>query len=469
MLIKNNDLQAKLIITTLEELMPQEHFLRDLSQTIDFSFVYKKVENLYSQYGRPAVDPVVLVKMLLLGFLYGIDSERKIEKEAQVNIAFRWFLGINLDERIPDHSTISQTRRRKFKNTNIFEDIFAEVVKKCMEVGLVDGSLILTDSTHIKASASIKRKETVTVAVEPSEYIKKLDVLCEEEDLKIRAEAIAKGLKKKGYEATTESKTKTVQQSTTDPESGILSRPGKPGGFHYLNHQSVDGKSGIITDVYVTPANIDDCVPYVERIKYQKEKYDLPIREVGADAGYDYIEIHKEMLDLGIKTYIPIVGDVKQSRSDVFLPSAFMYDKADDTYVCPAGNKLKYVSVNKSRRRMVYAANSKACKNCPLKSRCMSSAQKRRVLEVPFFKREAELQRTSYGTDRYYEVQRLRRIYCEGNFALQKDNYNLRSTRKRGNKNVTEHCLLSALALNLKRLIKYIKGYPFLLAFIKQR
>jgi len=324
--------------------------------------------------------------------------------------------------------------------------------------------LILTDSTHIKANASDKRKEIVTVKVEPSEYIKKLDLLCDEEDLKVRAEAISNGKNKRGYEANTTPKTKTIAKSKTDPDSGILSRPNKPGGFHYLNHQSVDGKSGIITDVFVTPANVDDCVPCVERIKYQKERFNFRIREVGADAGYDYIEIHKEMLDLGIKTFIPIVDCAKLSRSDVFPPSKFKYDNYKNVYICPAGNNLNYVSVNKSKRAKIYGTSHKTCKNCPLKSQCMSPSMKRRVLQVPFFQQETAVQRANYKTDRYYEVQRLRRIYCEGNFALQKDNHNLRRTKKRGNKNVTEHCLLSALALNLKRMVKYLKD-TFVLTF----
>ena len=184
MLQKNIRIQSKIVITTIDKLMPERHFLRDLDRHIDFSFVYGKISHLYSHTGRPSVDPVVLVKMLLLGFLYGIDSERKLEKETQVNIAFRWFLGIDLDEAVPDHSTISQTRCRKSNNTNILEDIFTEVVKKCIDAGLVDGSLILTDATHIKANASINRRETVAVTVAPSAYLQKLDLLCEEEEQK---------------------------------------------------------------------------------------------------------------------------------------------------------------------------------------------------------------------------------------------------------------------------------------------
>jgi len=466
MLAKNTSMQSKLVVTTLETLMPQEHFLRDLNNLVDFSFIYNKVRHLYSDVGRPSVDPVVLIKSLLLGFIYGIDSERKIEKEIQVNLAYRWFLGIDLDERVPDHSTISQTRRRKLNNTNLFEDIFAEIVKKCIEVGLVNGSLILTDSTHVKANASMKRKEVVTVAVEPSEYVKKLDKLCEEEDLKIRAEAIAAGRQKRGYESDTTPKTKTIVKSTTDPDSGILNRRDKPSGFHYLNHQSVDGKSGIITDVFVTPANVDDCVPYVARIKYQKEKLDLPITEVGIDKGYDYIEIHKEMYDMGIATYTPLVKNDNKSNVNVFPASVFQYDYLDDTYICPNGHKLNYVSINKFKHKKIYSISQTICMNCPLRNQCMSPKMKHRTLSMSLHQHEANIQRANYGTKRYYEVQRLRRIYCEGNFALQKDNHSLRKIRRRGSKSASEHCLMSAMALNLKRLVRYLKANPTLSRFL---
>lgn len=239
----------------------------------------------------------------------------------------------------------------------------------------------------------------------------------------------------------------------------MLSRPGKPQGFHYLNHQSVDGNSGIITDVFITPANVDDCVPYVERIKYQIDKYKLSIKEVGIDKGYDYIEIHKEMYDLGIKTYTPL-KDNEKVTCNVFPMNAFAYDSAEDVYICPNGNKLRYASINKSQRKKIYSISRRICKNCPLKPKCMSGSLKSRALHIPFFQQEATIQRMNYRTARYYEVQRLRRIYCEGNFAIQKDNYNLRRTKKRGNKQVTEHCLFSAIALNLKRLIKYLNNNP---------
>lgn len=114
--------QLKMTFLTMEELMPEKHFLRYLERCVDFSFIYDIVEPLYARVGRPSVDPVWLVKMLLLGYLYGIPSERKLEQEVRVNIAFRWFLGIDFDEPVPDHSTISQLRRRKFEGTSLFQD-----------------------------------------------------------------------------------------------------------------------------------------------------------------------------------------------------------------------------------------------------------------------------------------------------------------------------------------------------------
>jgi transposase len=457
MLNRSYGKQDKLIMTTLEQLMPKEHFLRDLERLVDFSFIYSKVEHTYSSIGRKSVDPVLLIKMLLLGFLYGIDSERKLEKEVQVNIAFRWFLGIDLDESVPDHSTISQTRRRKWRGTNIFSDIFTEIVRKCIETGLVDGSLLLSDSTHIRANASNDRKETISIEVEPREYVRKLDALCEQEDLRRREDTISKGQKKRGCKASQGNKTREIEKSTTDSDCGILARPGKPKGFHYLSHQTIDGKHGIITDVFVTPANTEDFEPYVDRIKQQIKAYGFCVAEVGLDKGYDYEEIHKEMYDLRIKTYIPIKQPNGAEKHGLYTLSNFQYVECSDIYICPNACQLTLSYINTNKRKKIYSSKAKDCENCPLRNCCIGKNLKCRNLSRSLFKNEIDLQRANSYTKRYFEVQRKRRVYCEGNFAVQKDNHNLRRTRKRGNESVTEHCLCSALALNLKRLVKLLK------------
>ena len=164
MLTQKGNTQIKLHCLTIEDLVPVDHFLRKLDAMVDFSFVYDEVRDLYCENnGRPGIDPVVLVKSLLIGYLYGIESERRIEQEIQVNMAYRWFLGIDLDGSVPDHSTISQNRRRRLNGENLYRRLFERVLAICMENDLVDGKLVLTDSTHVKANASKKSEYKVLV------------------------------------------------------------------------------------------------------------------------------------------------------------------------------------------------------------------------------------------------------------------------------------------------------------------
>ena len=167
------------------------------------------------------------------------------------------------------------------------------------------------------------------------------------------------------------------------------------------------------------------------------------------------------MYDLGIKSYTPIWDREKQTSDKVFPPSMFDYNDENDAYICPNKCVLRYTSVNKNKRVKIYSARINDCRGCPLKEQCIGCGINRpRTLKRSFYHEEALSQRANSYTPRYYEIQRKRRIYCEGNFAIQKDNYNLRSTRKRGNAAVTEHCLYSAMALNLKRLVRHLKGPP---------
>ena len=331
MLKRSEPRQMKMAFVTLDELMPETHFLRELDRLVSFDFIYDKVSDLYSSTGRPSVDPVVLIKMLLIGYLYGIDSERRLEQEITVNIAYRWFLGIDLDERVPDHSTISQLRRRKFDGTSVFRDVFDEIVRKCIETGLVSGKLLMTDSTHIRANANHEMREIIEVPDTPTEYMQKLD-----------REAYELGLIKEPIEYDT-SKTKSVTKSSTDPECGMMKRPGKPVGFHYLDHQTCDAENGIITDVYVTAGNEHDSTPHTQRLEYQIDKFEMKTEAICADASYDSGEVHNAMLNRNIKTFIP-----ERTRSGTpnyepaFDPKVFTYDEEQDIYVCPAGKVLRY-------------------------------------------------------------------------------------------------------------------------------
>ena len=443
MLNRNENRQMKMCLVTLEDLMPQEHFLRDLDRCVDFNFIYDKVEALYSNTGRPSVDPVMLIKMMLIGYLYGIESERRLEQEVRVNIAYRWFLGIELDEPVPDHSTISQLRRRKFSGTTIFQDIFDEIVRKCMEEGLVTGKLLLTDSTHIRANARNDLREVIEVPDTPSEYMQKLD-----------REAFEMGLIKEPV--VYPEKTKSVTKSITDPDSGLLNRPGKPNAFCYLDHQTTDAKNGIITDVFVTPANVNDCSPHTERLEHQIDKFGFETESVCADAGYDNAEVYDAMLKRNIKTYIPRRQKpvVNCNYEEDFNPGNFQYDSNKNVYICPAGKELHYRSYLKQKGYKRYVAKKKDCMSCPYKEQCIGKSNNSRKIERNMHEEARREQAKNNGTTEYYEAMRLRKIWCEGNFSHQKEQHNLRRTFKRGIEKITEQCLLSACALNLKRLVK---------------
>lgn len=450
MLKRSESKQMKMSFVTLEELMPQEHFLRDLDKFVDFDFIYDNVADLYSNTGRPSIDPVVMIKMLLIGYIYGIDSERKLEQEITVNIAYRWFLGIDFDERVPDHSTISQLRRRKFDGTTVFRDVFDEIVRKCIEAGLIDGKLLLTDSTHIRANARNDLREVIEVPDTPTEYMQKLD-----------REAYELGLIKEPVEYDT-AKTKEVTKSITDPECGLMKRPGKPIGFHYLDHQTCDSKHGIITDVFVTAGNVHDSTPHTARLKYQIDKFDLKTEAICADASYDSGEVYDSMLKLNIKTFIP-----ERSRSGTpnyeseFDPKNFTYCETEDKIICPAGNELTFSTYRKKDRRKRYSAGKSDCKECPHKNQCIGNSKNPRNVDRSLHEEARSVQRKNLNSPEYNAAMRLRQIWCEGNFSHQKERHNLRRTRKRGIERVTEQCLLSACALNLKRLVGLLFLYHY--------
>jgi transposase len=168
--------QQKLEMVYIENLVPQDHMLRQIDKYVDFSFIRELTKNLYCHdNGRPAVDPVVLFKMLFIGYLFGIRSERQLVRDIEVNVAYRWFLGFSLTDKIPDHSTISQNRRRRFKETDIAQQIFDNIVFQAMSHKLVEGKVLYTDSTHLKANANKKKIIEQEVQKSVKDYVQELD------------------------------------------------------------------------------------------------------------------------------------------------------------------------------------------------------------------------------------------------------------------------------------------------------
>ncbi len=194
LLTKNNEKQNSMELVVIDDLVPQDHLLRKIDKHIDFTFIYDLVEDLYClDNGRPSIDPVMLFKMMLIGYLFGIRSERRIVDEVKVNIAYKWFLGLSLTDKVPDYSTISQNRRRRFNGTDVFEKIFDRIVFQAIDMGLVKGKILYTDSTHLKANANKQKFEKKEVERFVKDYVKDL-----EEDVNVdREKHNKKPLKKK--------------------------------------------------------------------------------------------------------------------------------------------------------------------------------------------------------------------------------------------------------------------------------
>lgn len=441
---------------TIENLVPENHFLRKVEQLVDFSFIYEETRNCYCQNnGRPSIDPVVLVKYLLIGFLYGVASERRIEQEIQVNMAYRWFLGLDLDERVPDHSTISQNRRRRFQGENVFRRLFEGILRQCMEKGLVKEELILTDSTHVKANASFKKNIQIQAERETTGYMERLDVYEAQERTRLENSGAIKPQRTGRAKKERAKVQRTV--STTDPDAGMLHRPGKPQGMHYLSHQSVDAAHGIVVDVAVTPGNANDSEPYLERIEYIKNHLGLKIKAAGADSAYGASLICRTLEEMGIRLYTPVATGGATYKVE-FKREDFEYKEEKDCFQCPAGKELTLRSLEREESNIcrIYRADRRDCHTCSMLSRCVSRSHRSRTIRVNIFEEAVKKQRERDGTPLHRHILKLRQIWCEGSFAAQKARHNLKGLLRQGIEAAEEHCLLSATALNLKRMVKFL-------------
>jgi transposase len=451
-------MQLKLHMVTIEDLMPQEHFLRQLENTLDLSFVYAETAHLYSRrYGRPPIDPVILVKYLLVGYLYGILSERQIEQRIQTDVALRWYLGLDLLDAVPDHSTISQLRRRKPAFRKVFRQLFERVVRQCIEKGLASGRLVGTDSTHVKANASRASEELVEMPVEPGAYWERLDQY-EEAGLEELAERTGKRRKTRTRQLKRDTRRSHKRVSRTDPEAGHMKRPSKPEGQYYLSHQTVDCDRGVILDVTVTPGDVHDSVPYLEHLE-RIHRNVLPIQTATADAAYDFPLAHQVLAEQGILFYVRPQSAADRTKAEL-KRDVFVYDETCNAYRCPNGKEMQRKGLYRSASGLFweYWADKKDCAVCPLRGKCLSESDKRgaRKLLDSYFRTAVRRDLARRNEPEYLDALRQRQIWCEGTFAAQKWRNNLTRTLRRGLEAAEDHCLLSATALNLKRMIRAI-------------
>lgn len=438
--------QGQFEFVYIENLVPQDHLLRKIKNYIDFSFIHEKVRHLYCQdNGRPCIDPVVLFKMLFIGYLYGIRSERQIVREVEVNIAYRWFLGLSLTDKVPHHSTISQNRRRKFNNTDIFQEIFDEIVLQAIQKGLIEGKELFTDSTFLKANANKNKFNRKKIKKSTLKYIQQLDQAVKED----RKKHDKKPLKEKEPVE----KTSETRISTTDPESGFMVRDGKPRGFYYLDHVTVDGKLNLITDVHVTPGNVHDSVPYIDRLDRQIKRFGFEVEAVALDAGYLTAPICHELHERDI--FSVIAHRRYRPNKEFFHKWQYKYYPEFGCYICPAGQKLNYRTTNREGYRE-YVSKPEICANCTHLPRCTHSKNHTKVITRHVWEEDKEWVRQNRLSERGKALYKRRKETIERSFADAKELHGLRYARYRGRAKVTEQCLLIAACMNMKKIANYL-------------
>jgi transposase len=426
----------------IDELVPSDHLLRKVDKHIDFSFIHDLVKDLYcADNGRPALDPTLLFKMLLVGYLFGVRSERQLVREVQVNVAYRWFLGLNLTDKIPDASTFSQNRRRRFNESGVYQQIFDEIVLQAISKRLVSGKHLFTDSTHLKANANKHKKTKVQIAASRQDYMDALDSAVEEDRLRHGKKPLAP--------TTKAPVTREINKSTTDPDSGYMVRDEKPKGFFYLDHRTVDGKCNIITDVHVTPGNIHDSVPYLERLDRQIKRFDLPVEAVGLDAGYFTSAICKGIEDRGL---YGVMGYRRPThKKGYFYKREYQYDADSDTYKCPAGQQLIYKTTNREGYRH-YQSDPRICQHCEHLSRCTRNAKQVKTVTRHVWEASKERINQHRLTSEGKVIYKRRKETVERSFADAKQLHGYRYARYKGLNRVQGQCLLVAAAQNIKKI-----------------
>ncbi|MCW6087716.1 IS1182 family transposase [Clostridium sporogenes] len=452
MLTNSKEKQSKLEIVYIENLIPSNHILRKINTYIDFSFIRDLTKDLYCpNNGRPSIDPVVLFKMLFIGYLFGIRSERQLVKEIEVNVAYRWFLGFGLTDKIPSHSTISQNRTKRFNDTNIYQEIFDNIVFQAINKKLVDGKILYTDSTHLKANANKHKFTKELVTKSTKEYFDELEKDINED----RLNHGKKPLKKK--EKIEE--TKEIKISTTDPDSGYMVRDGKPKGFFYLDHRTVDGKYNVITDVHVTPGNINDVDPYVERIETQIKKFNFNTKYIVADAGYSTNPICKKISN---KQYQGVFAFRSGPHvKGKYTKYRFQYVKELDGYVCINNYFLKYKTTTREGYKE-YVSNAEHCALCKYKSKCLTSDKAtNKTIRRHVWEDYKDLVFRFTKTDKGKNIYKRRKETIERSFADSKNLHGLRYARFRGIKKVSEQCLLTAAVQNMKKIARVLSHLSF--------
>ena len=423
----------------LEERVPANHLLRRIDAVLDLNWLRAELTPFYSHTGCPSVDPELMMRMLLIGYCYSIRSERRLCQEVELNLAYRWFCRLGLEDKIPNHSTFSVNRHGRFRESDIFRKVFESVVCQCMEAGLIKGEGFAVDASVIEADASRFRR------IEGSE------IDWTEKQLASRPvrEYLA-ALDSEHSPTNPDRKPKAV--SPSDPTAAWTTRGRHKVMFAYSLNYLIDMEHAVIVDVEATPTRISKEVDATETmIERTEERFALKPDFLAADVAYGTGEKLGWLVDRGIDPHIP-VWDKSKRDDGIFSREDFNYEKEDDLYICPAGKTLKTTGRLHADKTFRYLASKYDCDPCPLKSRCCPKAPSRKIPRAS--NEEArDYTRSIMETEAYNRSMR-RRKRIETLFGEVKRNLAITRLRLRGLKGAKDEFLLTATVQNLKRLAK---------------
>lgn len=423
----------------LDNLVPQDHELRKVLSLVDFSFIRGLVRDKYSWTGQPSVDPEVIIKMLFIGYYYGILSERQLVKRTQTDLAYRWFLGYDLDEKTPTHSVLSKARQRY--GLEVFQSIFDQVVEQCITAGLVGGEQAFMDSTLIDANASDSSLIPRLKVLKASEYTE--EIMSSEED---KTPDSHKPSSKK-------LRLNEKKVSKTDPDATVHKKRGGSGSkLKYKGHHLVDERKRVIIAAGATDSvsrSDGQASPLLLRAKF---RHKIKFESFCADSEYGTQSLYHFIFSEEIMPYIP--PQLPHTKPNPFAKEAFNYEAEQDVYICPAGQKLVRKRYNPSKKQYAYnQANRGQCKKCPLKQEC-TPKRGSRVVQRLLYQEDVDRGRELAKTYEYKKQMRRRKHIVESLFGEAKEFHGLRRARFRGLDRVTIQVLWTATVLNIKRILE---------------
>jgi transposase len=431
----------------LDELVPQDHLLRKIDHFLDLSDLHEHLAPYYSHTGRPSVDPELIIRMLIIGYCLGIRSERRLCEEVKLNLAYRWFCRLGIEDPVPDHSTFSKNRHGRFREAEVLRHVFEQVLQSCIDTGLVGGEGFAVDASVVKADASRQRYRDDDDDWGSGPGVR--DYL--------------DGLQEDGADGVAPPK----RVSPTDPQARWTAAPGGPAFYAYSTNYLVDTDAGIIVDVEATPAHrtleVQSTKTMIDRVE---ERLALKTKKLIGDTAYGTAEFLAWMVeDKGIEPHVP-VWEMAERKDGTFSRSDFRYDAVNDEYTCPAGKQLKKYWTRgwQSRSNMEqgstlrYHSLKKDCHGCALKEQCCPNTLRRKVTRS-VHEAARDVARAVAKTPVYRQTRRQRK-QVEMLFAHMKRVLKMDRLRLRGIKGAQDEFLLTATAQNLRRMAKYLGTGP---------